>query len=381
MSKPQKKFISWVLITWVMLPVRHNFLNLFRYSNGEYCEKSIRHQFGCKIPFINWFLVAFKDLKRKENVAAFDPSYIKKSGKHTYGKGRFWSGKDQQTKEGLEISCLSIVDVKDRTAYSMEVVQTPSGKDSTLIEHYVGIIENRLNDIFSYTKYLAADGYFMKKNFIDPLIGKRLNIITKMLHDANLQYLYHGKQREGKGRKKKFAGKVDVKNIDKSLWSLCLENDEIIAYEQILYCVTLKRVAKVVYMEFKDTDRYAILLSTDTELLGAKVIEYYQLRFQIEFLIRDAKQHTGLEECQARCEIKLYNHFNMSMMAVSLMKYRCWATLPDKSELPFSMRSIKTWFYNKYLTETIFSNLGLELNNNKLKRLYNQCLNIGAMAA
>ena len=130
----------------------------------------------------------------------------------------------------------------------MEVVQTPSGKDSTLIEHYVGIIENRLNDIFSYTKYLAADGYFMKKNFIDPLIGKRLNIITKMLHDANLQYLYHGKQREGKGRKKKFAGKVDVKNIDKSLWSLCLENDEIIAYEQILYCVTLKRVAKVVYM-------------------------------------------------------------------------------------------------------------------------------------
>ena len=111
------------------------------------------------------------------------------------------------------------------------------------------------------------------------------------------------------------------------------------------------------------------------------MIEYYQLRFQIEFLIRDAKQHTGLEECQARSEIKLYNHFNMSMMAVSLMKYRCWATLPDKSKLPFSMRSIKTWFYNKYLTETIFSNLGLELNNNKLKRLYNQCLNIGAMAA
>ena len=63
------------------------------------------------------------------------------------------------------------------------------------------------------------------------------------------------------------------------------------------------------------------------------------------------------------------------------LKYRCWATLTDKSELPFSMRSIKTWFYNKYLTETIFSNLGLELNNNKLKRLYNQYFNISAMAA
>jgi hypothetical protein len=45
------------------------------------------------------------------------------------------------------------------------------------------------------------------------------------------------------------------------------------------------------------------------------------------------------------------------------------------------MRSIKTWFYNKHLTETIFTNLGLELNCDKLKQLYNQCLDIGAMAA
>ncbi len=69
------------------------------------------------------------------------------------------------------------------------------------------------------------------------------------------------------------------------------------------------------------------------------------------------------------------------MMAVSLMKYCCWATLPNKTEVPFSMRSIKTWFYNKHLTETIFTNLGLELNCDKLKQLYNQCLDIGAMAA
>ena len=134
-------------------------------------------------------------------------------------------------------------------------------------------------------------------------------------------------------------------------------------------------------MEFKGTNRYAILLSTDIGLEGAKVIAYYKLRFQIEFLIRDAKQYTGLEECQARSETKLYNHFNMSMMAVSLMKYSCWATLPNKTEVPFSMRSIKTWFYNKHLTETIFTNLGLELNGDKLKQLYNQCLDIGAMAA
>ena len=61
-----------------------------------------------------------------------------------------------------------------------------------------------------------------------------------------------------------------------------------------------------VYMDITDTNRYAILLWTDTELCGANVIEYYQLRFQIEFLIRDAKQYTGLEECQARSEVKFF---------------------------------------------------------------------------
>lgn len=152
-------------------------------------------------------------------------------------------------------------------------------------------------------------------------------------------------------------------------------------YELKAWCVALKRVVKVIYLQSKDRKGYVILLSTDTKLKGEKIIRYYQLRFQIEFLIRDAKQYAGLEECQARSETKLYNHFNLSLMTVTLMKYTCWATLPDKQETPFSMRSIKTWFYNKFLTETIFSNLGLELNCNKIKRLYSQCLNIGSMAA
>lgn len=199
-----------------MLPVRHNFLNLSRYSNGAYCEKSIRHQFSQKIPFVNWFTVAFKGLKRKELIAAFDPSHIKKSGKHTFGKGKYWSGKDQQMKEGIEVSCLSIVDVEDRTAYGMEVVQTPSDREGSLIDHYVSVIKNRLQEVLAYTRYLTVDGYFMKKNFIDALIKEGLVIITKMRQDANLTYLFEGEQKKGKGRKKMYEEKVDVKNIDKS---------------------------------------------------------------------------------------------------------------------------------------------------------------------
>jgi hypothetical protein len=380
-TKPQKKFLIWLFEKWIMLPVRHNFLNIFRYSDGQYAEKSIRHQFSRKINFAGWFESAMGNLKKKECIAAFDPSYISKSGKKTYGKDRFWSGKDQQTKPGLEISCLALVDVKDSTAYSMEAVQTPANMKGKLMEHYVGIIKKHIDSILSYSQYLAADGYFMKSSFIEPLLALKLHVITRMRPDANLFYLYSGPQKTGRGRKRMYGGKVDVKKIDKRKWKSCYKDDQMEGFELKVWCVTLKRMVKVVYLGFKNRKGYIILLSTDTKLKGEKIVRYYQLRFQIEFLIRDAKQYTGLEECQARSETKLYNHFNISLMTVSLMKYTCWATLPDKQAVPFSMRSIKTYFYNKFLTETIFSNLGMKLNCNKIKKLYSQCLNIGSMAA
>ena len=83
--------MSWLFEKWVMLPVRHNFLNIYRYGSGDYSEKSIRHQFSRKINFAGWFKTAMSSLKDKESIAAFDPSYISKSGKKTYGKGFFWS--------------------------------------------------------------------------------------------------------------------------------------------------------------------------------------------------------------------------------------------------------------------------------------------------
>jgi len=34
-TKPQKKFLTWLFEKWIMLPVRHNFLNIYRYGNGD----------------------------------------------------------------------------------------------------------------------------------------------------------------------------------------------------------------------------------------------------------------------------------------------------------------------------------------------------------
>ncbi len=49
----------------------------------------------------------------------------------------------------------------------------------------------------------------------------------------------------------------------------------------------------------------AVYCSTDLELDPIQVFEMFKERFQIEFLIRDAIQFTGLEHCQARSEEKI----------------------------------------------------------------------------
>jgi len=41
---------------------------------------------------------------------------------------------------------------------------------------------------------------------------------------------------------------------------------------------------------------HVILFSTDLDLGYAKIIKFYNLRFQIEFNFRDAKQYWGLED-------------------------------------------------------------------------------------
>lgn len=152
-------------------------------------------------------------------------------------------------------------------------------------------------------------------------------------------------------------------------------------YEAVVWSVGLKQHLKVVYVKGRERKGYEVLVCSDSKMEGEKVLCYYRLCFQIEFLIRDAKTHTGLDHCQGRSEEKLYNHFNMAMMSVSVVKYQTLAKLPNKKQIAFFMRSIKTYCMNQYMTLKIFTNLALDMSCSKIKRLYNQCLNIGSMAA
>lgn len=383
-TKPQYKFMISLFEVWLGLPVRYTILNLSRF--GNYCEKSIRLHMEQPFNFISFNKQLIERSCGKELIAAFDPTFISKSGNHTPGLGKWWSGSDNRAKKGLELGCLAIIDVIAGTAMPLISVQTPGRKvldekNWTVMDHYIDMINSRLTDLKEMVKYLTVDGYFMKRHFTNPIVESGIHIITKMRPDANLRYIYTGPRRKGRGRPKLYDDKVNCNTIDKRrIREFQIDNDAIY-YSGIVYSVLLLRKVRIVYIEHRITGKYEILLSTDTKLCPASILKYYRLRFQIEFLIRDAKQFTGLEDCQARSTNKLDFHFNMALATVAIAKANSWLNLSQSSRGPFSMRNVKLAYYNKFMTDRIFSTLGLDLNCKKIKRLYHKCLNTAELAA
>lgn len=383
-SKPISKFISTICSQWWTVCGRYNFVNISRFVT--YSEQALRNAFTKSFDFatFNWMLI--RKHCSEELILAFDPSFIHKSGKQTEGLGYYWSGQEQKAKKGLEFGCLAVVDVKNATAFHLKGIQTPGKKErektqKNLISHYLDFILSLFPYAASLSKYLAVDGYFMKKEFILPLFQKGLHIITKMRSDANLKYLYKGKQQTGKGRKRKHAEKVDLKQIDRRRWTTVHENKNAYCLTAELFCVTLKMNVRIVYLFHKKNKNYEIFLSTDINLAAEKIETYYRMRYQIEFLFRDGKQHSGFEDCQARDSKKLDFHFNLSLTNIGIAKAEYYLSIPKTERVAFSLENIKRLHYNKLITDSIFSNLDLDLSCEKIKKLYKECIKIGSMAA
>ena len=72
-------------------------------------------------------------------------------------------------------------------------------------------------------KYLAADVYFMKAVFIEPLLEIGIHVVTRMRQDANIQYHQKGARRVAKVVTCYMVEKWMLKNIDncilKIYWS------------------------------------------------------------------------------------------------------------------------------------------------------------------
>ena len=187
------------MLLYLSLRGRYTFSGLSRY--GAYCEKSYRLHFeeDFDFQFFNKELV-LENLSQ-ELILAFDPSYLPKIGTKTPHIDKFWSGVLGKATKGLELGALAIVDIKNQSAFHLEAIQAPNqetlkAKGQTLVEHYRDVILERGSALISLADYLVVDTYFSKENFVNSIVHSGLKIISKLRKDANLRYLYHGKQKK-----------------------------------------------------------------------------------------------------------------------------------------------------------------------------------------
>jgi putative transposase len=97
---------------------------------------------------------------------------------------------------------------------------------------------------------------------------------------------------------------------------------------------------------------HVVLFSSDLALSYDQLIDYYRLRFQIEFNFRDAKQYWGLEDFMTVKQTPVYNSANLAMFMVNVSHA---VMRPMRTHWPeFSVTDLKAWFRSrKYVVETL----------------------------
>lgn len=387
LKKPQTDFIIEIMFLFLSIKGRLNFLQFSRY--GKFGEQRYRQQFEKDFDFLKFNKELTTQYGSGNFVIAFDPSYISKSGHKTYGVDKFWSGVAGLAKRGLEIGGIAAIDMDNKTAIHLEAVQTPTykevqNKQMTLLDWYAHSIIMRKKQLTAISKYLVVDAYFSKQPFIDKISQESdFHVISRLRNDAHLMYLYTGEPTGKRGRPKQYNGKIDLKNIDKTYFVLVEQNDEYALYHATVYSKALKRKINLAYQELKNDKKnsYRLFFSTDLEQTAIQIMSSYKNRFQIEFLYRDAKQHTGLNHSQARSEKKLHFHFNASLTAINLAKVEHWFSLHQEQRGAFSMSDIKTMYHNTLLLQRFIELFAIPAYKLKNNQNVKELINFGKIAA
>ena len=319
LNKSFKSFLMETLILYMVIPGRINFLQMGRY--GKSCEQRFRQNFSKDFDWLEFNLsLSERILTGDRKAIAIDPSYISKSGKCTPWIGYFWSGSAGQAKRGLEILGVGLIDIDKKDCISLQAVQTPDSQtlesnDVNLVDWYLLVLESMKEKLQGVSPYVVADAYFSKINFAAGLKEMEFHLISRFRDDAVLFYPTLEKPTGKRGRPKLYDGKIDMANLDKSRADK-IATDKGELYTLAAYSKSLKQMVRLAIWYSKDSKKPKLFFSTNPDMSGKDVIEYYRARFQIEFCFRDAKSFTGLMQSQARDVVKL--SFNLFIIAVTL---------------------------------------------------------------
>ena len=357
-------------------------LSISRWSE-EYSYKTIERFFDKKI---DWLSLKWQLIKRvigEEVILVADETTVSKAGKYTYGVGYFYSGLQGRAINSIQFLSFSIVDVKSRRAYplfskqlkkkkkkpidkkSKGRVGRPQGSKNKnrsefrleglfkVVNWYLKIIRKTLN--LPQLRYFVYDGAFGNNVGIQATRRADLHLISKLKKNSSLYFKFIGEQK-GRGRKRKYGELIDYQNMSKKyLKKTTLDkNIETKIYQFQALHKTINEPISVILLfstnlKTKKTT-HTLLFSTDLEQGYEKIIDYYSLRFQIEFNFRDAKQYFGLEDFMNIKKRRLHNFANLSLFMNNLS----YLLYKDSYLSRYSINDIKSLFMaERYTNEAL----------------------------
>jgi len=201
--------------------------------------------------------------------------------------------------------------------------------------------------------YFLYDAALGNNNGLQMVRQCGLHLISKLRFDAALWFSCEDIYK-GQGRRKKYGKRIDYANIPKQYLK---ESSVEKGIQTDIYQIPLLHkmftdmlnVVTIVKTNLETgANAHIILFSSDLNLGWDKIIEYYRLRFQIEFNFRDAKQHWGLEDFMNVKSMPVCNGANLSMFMVNVS-----LALISQIHKNYSVNDLKARFRGyKYVQET-----------------------------
>jgi putative transposase len=329
---------------------------LSRWSDKGGSYRTIQRFFNTSLNWLelNWLLIRHH-LWDGDDVALMsgDHVVVTKSGKTTHGLDRFFSSLYGQAVPGLCFLSLSLLSVKHRTSYPVVTEQVdkrlevpvqatptktktsggsrgrPKGSKNRnrreielspslgFIQTHMKKVLEQIGDAFSVI-YFIFDGELGHNDALQMTQQVGLHLISKLRYNSALYLPYDGPY-SGRGPRRKYGQKLDYQNIPSEyLKSKSVDEDiKTQIYQMPLWHKKFSDLLNIVVIVKTNLQTsktaHVVLFSSDLSLGYESLIDYYRLRFQIEFNFRDAKQYWGLEDFMSVKERPVYNSANLAM--------------------------------------------------------------------
>jgi len=392
LSKTQLKQLGQIVMALLCIPGRVTMLNLSRWTQGGGSYRTVQRWFQTSLDWglLLWSVVRAHLLDPQGvYLLAGDDVVVSKAGRSTHGVGRFYSSIAQRPIAGLSFLAVSLIDVKQRRSYPLAIEQhlpptqtaesikptpkrgrgRPKGSKNhslvaptlspevMLLQSLLRVVLKRIAPL--QVNYLVLDGGFGNYPVTWMVRDCGLHLISKLRHDAALYFPYHGPKPK-RGPTARYGDKLAYKALPETARGSSLSQGRFRTdvYQMTLWHKDFSDPLNVVVLLKTDTRSHkcshVVLFSTDLSLSAAQIVDFYSLRFQIEFNFRDAKQHWGLEDFMNVSQTAVTNAANLAFLMVNLSA----ALLPaHRQQHPdFSILDLKIYFRTRrYLHEIIKS--------------------------